>query len=55
MAKGLFKRAVCPRLRNYEIVWDGLNETGSRVATGVYFYRMESDKFIKTHKMIMMK
>jgi MAM domain-containing protein meprin/A5/mu/flagellar hook capping protein FlgD len=39
----------------HEVVWDGLNETGSRVATGVYFYRMKSEKFVKTHKMILMK
>jgi len=40
----------------YHVVkWDGLNETGSRVATGIYFYRMETEKFIKTQKMILMK
>jgi hypothetical protein len=39
----------------HEVVWDGLNESGSRVATGVYIYRMETDKFVKAHKMIMMK
>ena len=38
-----------------EVVWDGLNDTGNRVATGVYIYRMETDKFVKAHKMIMMK
>jgi hypothetical protein len=39
----------------YQVIWDGLNESGSRVATGIYFYRMEADKFVKSHKMIMMK
>jgi hypothetical protein len=39
----------------HEVVWDGLNESGSRVSTGVYFYRMETDEFVKTHKIIMMK
>jgi len=39
----------------HNVVWDGLNETGSRVATGIYFYRMVTEKFVKTHKMILMK
>jgi len=39
----------------HNVVWDGLNETGSRVATGIYFYRMVAEKFVKTHKMILMK
>jgi hypothetical protein len=38
-----------------EVVWDGLNDTGSRVATGIYIYRMEAGDFVKSHKMIMMK
>jgi hypothetical protein len=38
-----------------EVVWDGLNDNGNRVATGIYIYRMEADKFVKSHKMIMMK
>jgi hypothetical protein len=39
----------------HQVVWDGLNDTGNRVSTGVYIYRMETDKFVKAHKMIMMK
>ena len=37
------------------VVWDGLNDSGARVATGIYIYRMEADDFVKSNKMIMMK
>ncbi len=40
---------------SYEVKWNGDNNFGSRVASGIYFYRIESGKFIKTNKMIMLK
>jgi flagellar hook assembly protein FlgD len=39
----------------HSVTWDGTSESGSRVATGVYFYRMETDVFQKTAKMILVK
>jgi hypothetical protein len=35
--------------------WDGRNETGERVASGVYFYRLQSGKFSATRKMVVLK
>jgi len=39
----------------YTIQWDGLNESGGKVASGVYLYRIEADTFIKTNKMLLLK
>lgn len=39
----------------YEIIWDGKDNNNSSVPSGVYFYRMKSDKDTDTKKMIMMK
>jgi len=39
----------------YQTIWDGLNDFGQRLSTGVYFYRMEAEGFVKSHKMILMK
>ncbi|MGH1363315.1 MAG: FlgD immunoglobulin-like domain containing protein [Calditrichia bacterium] len=39
----------------HETQWDGLNSHGNRVATGVYFYRIRADKFIRTKKMVLVR
>jgi hypothetical protein len=35
--------------------WDGRNSSGEKVASGVYFYRMEAGEFRSTRKMVIMK
>ena len=35
--------------------WDGTDELGRRVATGIYFYRLDTDKFSQTKKMMFLK
>lgn len=40
---------------NHQLVWDGRDERGSGVASGIYFYRMESGSFNATNKMMLMK
>ena len=37
------------------IFWNGTNNLGALVSTGLYFYRIESSKFIQTKKMIFLK
>ncbi len=39
----------------HSIVWDGSDDSGSQVSSGVYFYRMQSGSYAKTKKMILMK
>lgn len=39
----------------YEIVWDGRNSSGHRVASGIYLYRLQAGDFVETKKMILMK
>lgn len=40
----------------YTIQWDGTNESGVPVVSGVYFYRLQvGDKFVQTHKMLLMR
>ena len=40
---------------DYQIEWDGKNETGIPVTSGVYLIRLESGDFIKTRKMLLIK
>ena len=39
----------------HTIVWDGRNDQGSSVASGVYFYKAEAKGFTETRKMMMLK
>ena len=38
-----------------QVEWDGTNNYGSRVSSGIYIYRMVAGKFVKTMKMMMLK
>lgn len=39
----------------HEIVWDGKDNSGVRVASGVYFYKLVAGDFNATEKMVMLK
>ena len=37
------------------IYWDGTNDVGERVASGVYFYHLRAGKFSASRKMVILK
>lgn len=39
----------------YQASWDGRDSTGNLASTGVYFYRMTSDNYTSTKKMVLAK
>ena len=39
----------------YHSLWDGTTNSGSEVASGVYFYRIAADDFTDTKKMVLLK
>lgn len=39
----------------YNVTWDGRNETDQEVNSGVYFYRIKSEDYSSAKKMILMK
>lgn len=39
----------------YQIVWDGTNDAGQRVASGVYFSRLNAGTFVASSKMTLLK
>ena len=41
--------------RNRAAYWDGRNEQGERVATGVYFYRLETEDLTATKRLVIVK
>ncbi len=39
----------------HQLEWNGADNTGSPVSSGIYYYRMRSGKYSATRKMVMMK
>ncbi len=40
---------------SHRVIWNGLNDSGVRVATGAYIYSLEWGNYRKTHKMLLLK
>lgn len=56
--KGQFIRTLVDEPKNsgrYSIIWDGRDEFGKAVASGIYHCRMQSSEYRGTHKMILFK
>jgi flagellar hook assembly protein FlgD len=53
VVKTLVDRAMMPG--NHQIHWDGRNENGQLVASGIYFCKMEAGDFNAARKMILLK
>jgi hypothetical protein len=39
----------------HEVEWDGLDDNGMRVSSGVYFYRITAGEFEQTRRMVLLK
>ncbi|MDL1892456.1 T9SS type A sorting domain-containing protein, partial [Sphingobacteriales bacterium CHB3] len=40
---------------NHTVVWDGSDNDGKQVSSGIYFYRMQGENFAAVKKMIFAK
>ena len=51
-------RSLIDELREpgyYTVTWDGRDERGNDVSSGIYYYRLQAGNFVSTKKMILMK
>ena len=39
----------------YSVIWNGTSKQGKSVSSGVYFYRLETDGFTESKKMMLLK
>lgn len=40
---------------SYQVVWDGKDQGGEEVASGIYFCRLKSEEYVETKKMILLR
>jgi len=40
---------------NFKVVWNGFDNQGREVASGIYFYRLKTDHYDRIHKMLLVK
>jgi len=40
---------------SYSVIWDGKDNSGNLVASGTYFYKIQSGEFIQVKKMTLLK
>ena len=40
---------------HHQITWDGRDETGHLVGSGVYLYRLEAGSYVKTLRLVLVK
>jgi hypothetical protein len=40
---------------SYEVVWNGKDKSGAAVASGMYFYRIDTEQYTETKKMVLLK
>ncbi|MFQ6094444.1 MAG: hypothetical protein ACE5OR_17520 [bacterium] len=39
----------------YTVTWDGRNERGEEVSSGIYFYRLTAGQFADTKRMVLLR
>ena len=50
-----FQSAGFYNSRGYAAYWDGRNELGERVASGIYFYQLTTPSFHQTRRLVILK
>ncbi|MBN1327445.1 MAG: DUF1566 domain-containing protein, partial [Candidatus Cloacimonetes bacterium] len=50
-----FPDFIVSQTLNYQIIWDGKDDSGKKVCSGIYLYQLKSGEFTEIRKMMMIK
>lgn len=55
LVRTLVNEIQAPRTEGYTVRWDGLNDNGRSVSSGVYFYRLSAGDFLQAKKIVLLR
>jgi hypothetical protein len=55
LVRTLVNEVQSPQAAAFSKTWNGLNDRGQPVSSGVYFYKLTTDDFAQTKKMVLLK
>jgi hypothetical protein len=55
LVKSLIDEAMDARMEPFEVVWDGTNDAGQSVGSGVFFYQLEAPGYSSAKKLVILK
>jgi hypothetical protein len=55
LVRTLVNEQQTPQVEDFRVTWDGRNDLGQGVSSGVYFYKLTTKGFSETKKMVLLK
>lgn len=55
LVRTLVNDVQTPQASGFNVTWDGKNDSGQTVSSGVYFYKLVANNFVDTKKMVLLK
>jgi hypothetical protein len=55
LVRTLVNEQGTPQVATFTVTWDGRNDAGEAVSSGVYFYKLVAQNFTQTKKMVLLK
>jgi len=55
LVRTLVDQVIAPAAEPFAVVWDGKNDAGDRVGSGVFFYQIDAPGFAAAKKLVILR